>query len=317
MTGRLWPSALVAALFAIHPLQVESVAWVVERKGVLSGLFFVLTLGVYVNYVRHPRSLARYATVVVLFAAGLMSKSMVVTLPAVLLLLDYWPLGRFAGRPDRHSTSPPCNGEAAPAASSRQVLLQRFRSWGPLVLEKIPLLALAAVFSLQSMRYEKEGETVFPEEHVALAWRLGNGLVSYVAYLSQTVYPVRLTPLYLHPGVDLPVWKNHRRSRVVVGYFHRGAGILAAVSVFAHRLAVVLGNAVAGQRSGRVRGRSPGHGRPLYVSAADRAVSCCRVGRGGRMPVLVMASLGLRRHVGAGDDDSDGLCLASDNFLAR
>ena len=98
MTGRLWPSALVAALFAIHPLRVESVAWVTERKDVLSGLFFMLTLGAYVNYVRHPFSFARYAAVIVFFALGLMSKSIMVTLPAVLLLLDCWPLGRMTDR---------------------------------------------------------------------------------------------------------------------------------------------------------------------------------------------------------------------------
>ena len=95
MTGRLWPSALAAGLFAIHPLRVESVAWVTERKDVLSGLFCVLTLGAYVGYVRHPFSLVRYLAVLVPFALGLLAKPMLVTLPLVLLWLDYWPLGRF------------------------------------------------------------------------------------------------------------------------------------------------------------------------------------------------------------------------------
>jgi protein O-mannosyl-transferase len=95
MTGDLWPSALVAAVFAIHPLHVESVAWVAERKDVLSGLFFMLTLWAYLDYVRHPFSLARYLMVMVFFALGLMAKPMLVTLPFVLLLLDYWPLGRM------------------------------------------------------------------------------------------------------------------------------------------------------------------------------------------------------------------------------
>ena len=95
MTGEFWPSAFVAAVFAIHPLRVESVAWVSERKDVLSGLFFVLALGAYVGYVRRPFSLPRYLLVLVLFALGLMSKPMVVTLPCVLLLLDYWPLDRM------------------------------------------------------------------------------------------------------------------------------------------------------------------------------------------------------------------------------
>ena len=95
MTGSFWPSAFVAAAFAIHPLRVESVAWVAERKDVLSGLFFVLTLGAYARYCRWPFSLGRYLTVVACFALGLMAKPMLVTLPFVLLLLDYWPLERF------------------------------------------------------------------------------------------------------------------------------------------------------------------------------------------------------------------------------
>ena len=95
MTGDLWPSAFVAAVFAIHPLRVESVAWVAERKDVLSGLFFVLTLWAYLGYVRRPFSLVRYLAVMAFFALGLMAKPMLVTLPFVLLLLDYWPLGRL------------------------------------------------------------------------------------------------------------------------------------------------------------------------------------------------------------------------------
>ncbi|MGO8839085.1 MAG: hypothetical protein ACLQQ0_16855, partial [Limisphaerales bacterium] len=95
MTGALWRSAFVAAVFAVHPLRVESVAWVSERKDMLHGIFFMLTLGAYVRYVRHAWSLGRYLTVVLLFALGLMSKPTLMTLPFVLLLLDYWPLKRF------------------------------------------------------------------------------------------------------------------------------------------------------------------------------------------------------------------------------
>src|SRR6266496_3721328 len=103
MTGALWRSAFVAALFAIHPLRVESVAWIAERKDVLSGVFFMLTLGAYVRYVREPSSI-RYLIVAVLFGLGLMTKSMLVTLPFVLLVLDYWPLGRFAHVPPPKAT---------------------------------------------------------------------------------------------------------------------------------------------------------------------------------------------------------------------
>ena len=94
MTGDFWPSALVAAVFAIHPLHVESVAWVAERKGLLSGLCFVLSLGAYLHYARRPFSILRYLPVVALFALGLMAKPDMVTLPFLLVLLDYWPLGR-------------------------------------------------------------------------------------------------------------------------------------------------------------------------------------------------------------------------------
>jgi tetratricopeptide (TPR) repeat protein len=194
MTGRLWPSALVAALFAIHPLRVESVAWVTGRKDILSGLFFMLTLAAYVNYVRRPFSLARYTLVTAFFILGIMSKPVLVTLPAVLLLLDYWPFGRFAGSSSRPAAFPDGNGTAL-----------QLRSCGHLVLEKLPLLVMVGVCSIQSLWTESEFETVTAEDHLPIAWRLGNGLVSYVAYIGKAVYPASLVPLYLHPGASLPV----------------------------------------------------------------------------------------------------------------
>src|SRR5207248_7053961 len=137
MSGALWRSAFVAAIFAIHPLHVESVAWIAERKDVLSGVFFMLTLAAYVRYVREPSNIG-YLVVAVFFSLGLMTKSMLVTLPFVLLVLDYWPLGRFAhvfpAKPK------PKNGFA--------------RWWGHrsiparLILEKIPLIALSAASSI-------------------------------------------------------------------------------------------------------------------------------------------------------------------------
>src|SRR5438034_8956768 len=122
MTGAIWQSAFVAALFAIHPLHVESVTWISERKDVLSALFFMLTLGAYVRYARSP-SIGRYLTMLILFALGLMSKPMLVTVPFVLLLLDYWPLNRFTKR-----------------SSTKQ-----------LILEKIPLLALSVAGGLTTL----------------------------------------------------------------------------------------------------------------------------------------------------------------------
>ena len=134
MTGGFWPSAMVAAIFAVHPLRVESVAWISERKDVLSGLFFVWTLGAYVQYVRSPFSLGRYLLLVMVFALGLMAKPMLVTLPLVLLLLDYWPLGRMTSAAARNTSVP----------SSRW--LRRFSFPQYLVFEKVPLLLLVAVF---------------------------------------------------------------------------------------------------------------------------------------------------------------------------
>ncbi len=127
MTGNFWPSALVATIFAVHPLRVESVAWVSERKDVLSGLLFVLTLAAYVRYVRRPFSWGRYLLVAALFGLGLMAKPMLVTLPLVLLLLDYWPLGRLSGGSHLGLTAPHCSGgESLGVANFLQSLLGRF-----------------------------------------------------------------------------------------------------------------------------------------------------------------------------------------------
>jgi tetratricopeptide (TPR) repeat protein len=174
MTGDLWSSVFVAALFAVHPLRAESVAWVTERKDVLSGLFFLLTIAAYLRYVRHPFSPTRYLTVVVLLALGLMAKPMLVTLPLALLLLDYWPLGRFPFR------------------------------WR-LLIEKIPFFALAAVSC--ALTLGAQGESLALNERLSLSWRIGNALISYVAYLGRFFYPVGLAALYPRTGPDLPIGK--------------------------------------------------------------------------------------------------------------
>ncbi len=177
MTAALWRSAFVAAVFAIHPLHVESVAWIAERRDVLSGLLFMLTLGAYASYVRQPRSMGRYLLVALMLALALMSKPMVVTLPFVLLLLDYWPLKRFA-QP---------GGRLIP--------------WG-LIVEKIPLLALSGAACVATFFAQKEVIEPLP-----LYSRIGNALVSYVAYLGQMIYPAGLAVYYPHPGSSLPLWK--------------------------------------------------------------------------------------------------------------
>ena len=193
MTGDLWPSAFVAAVFALHPLRVESVAWVAERKDVLSGLFFMLTLWAYLTYVRQPFSWARYLTVVLLFAAGVMAKPMLVTVPFVLLLLDYWPLGRLAGW-----------GGSCTAAPGATVQLSPQRSGFPwrLVVEKLPLLAVAAVSCVATTMAQNE----IPLDVVVFSRRFSNALVSYVAYIGQLFYPAGLSAFYPYPGPLAP-WK--------------------------------------------------------------------------------------------------------------
>ena len=180
MTGVLWRSAFVAAVFAIHPLRVESVAWVTERKDVLSGLFFMLTIGAYVRYARRPWSPARYGLVVLLFALGLMSKPMLVTLPFVLVLLDYWPLKRF---------SQPGN---------------RLVPWR-LIIEKIPLLVLSIALCVVTVLVEKNG--IGSVETYPIHLRIGNALISYVTYMWQMIYPAGLAVLYPYPAHGLPVWE--------------------------------------------------------------------------------------------------------------
>jgi len=168
MTGCAWRSAVVAALFAVHPTHVESVAWIAERKDVLSGFFWMLTLLAWVCYVRQP-SPKRYAAVVLALAAGLLSKPMVVTLPFVLLLLDVWPLRR------------------------------KIR-----VKEKLPLFALAAASCVATVI--AQSGAIGLASRFPLRLRLANAVLSYVSYLGKTVLPTRLAVFYPMPG-EFPDWK--------------------------------------------------------------------------------------------------------------
>lgn len=176
LTGAAWRSAVVAAIFAVHPLRVESVAWIAERKDVLSGVFFMLTLLSYASYVREP-SLRRYALVFVAYACGLLSKPMLVTMPFVLLLLDYWPLQRFIGK---H------------VPGSRIV-------W----LEKIPLLLLAIGSVIATLLAQHEYIGV--GEDLPLSARLTNAATSYVIYIGQMFWPTGLIPFYPHRETRIPV----------------------------------------------------------------------------------------------------------------
>lgn len=187
MTGALWQSALVAALFALHPLHVESVAWVSERKDVLSTFFWMLTLGAYAVYVARP-SVLKYLGVLLLLSLGLMSKPMLVTLPCVLLLLDYWPLKRFSFQA--------CPGDSFPQNQSVFKLIG----------EKIPLFILAAISSALTYYAQNHGGAVKSLDYIPFADRVANALVSYVLYIGKMICPVDLACLYPHPET-LPWWQ--------------------------------------------------------------------------------------------------------------
>jgi protein O-mannosyl-transferase len=214
MTGEQWPSAVVAGLFALHPLHIETVAWISDRKGVLSTVFWMLALLAYARYaarvngrgpkVEHPGphaaaslspsppfSLFSYALALLFFAMGLMSKSMVVTLPFVLLLLDYWPLGRLQE-----------NG--------------MMRRLGRLVVEKIPFFALAAVSSFLTLKAQQQAQAIWSGEQMGLGMRVATALAGYATYLRKTFWPADLAVLYPHPGA-WPWWVVLCSAMVVAG----------------------------------------------------------------------------------------------------
>lgn len=186
MTASPWRSGLMAALFALHPLHVESVAWVAERKDVLCAFFWMLTMWAYVSYVKKPK-LHRYLLVVLYFILALMSKPMAVTLPFALLLLDYWPLGRLqfdkSKNHDRRRTS----------------ILR-------LILEKVPLFFITAILSWLTIFAQWKGGAVATIGKLPLEIRMGNALVSYVMYISKMLWPKGLAVLYPHPILS-PLWE--------------------------------------------------------------------------------------------------------------
>lgn len=179
LTGALGASAFVAALFAVHPLHVESVVWIASRKDVLSTFFFLLLLFAYGGYVRDPTR-ARYGVMMMWMMCGLLSKAMLVTVPALLLLLDYWPLGRYE---DVHR--------------ERAAYFRRFRK---LLIEKAPLFALAVVFSIITVATQSSAGTMTSIADLPLLSRLANGLHAYGFYLSKTLAPSGLAPFYPHGG---------------------------------------------------------------------------------------------------------------------
>jgi protein O-mannosyl-transferase len=192
MTGATWRSALVAALFAVHPLHVESVAWVSERKDILSAVFFFLMLHSYSRYAHAP-SIMRYLMVAVLFAAGLMSKPMLVSAPIILLLLDYWPLRRF---------EQPSLLRAKSKVTESDNQRRKIRR---LYLEKIPLFVLSAVACVLTFVLQKRTAGAIPP--LPFLWRVENAFVSYVIYIWKTLWPARLAVFYPHPNDTLALWE--------------------------------------------------------------------------------------------------------------
>ena len=229
MTKAPWKSAFVAALFALHPLHVESVAWVAERKDVLSTFFWMLTMVAYIHYVEHPR-LKNYLAVLIFFVLGLMAKPMLVTLPFVLLLLDYWPLGRLqgAGSGERGAGSEientrwvaePLFANKRKGKSSRKHSVQaivedakradRKHQWTlvrPLLIEKVPFFALAALSCIVTYAAQKNGGSVVSLEAIEPVVRISNALVSYIIYIGKTVWPNNLAVYYPYPG-SWPFWQ--------------------------------------------------------------------------------------------------------------
>jgi tetratricopeptide (TPR) repeat protein len=198
MTGAVWKSAFIAALFGLHPLNVESVAWVAERKNVLSTFFWMLTVLTYLYYVARP-SLRRYLLIFFTFAFGLMAKPIIVTLPFVLLLLDYWPLQRL-------QSDQWLNGNGTPRSRSQSHSRQR---WSPLrlVLEKVPFFVLAAITSVLTFLVQHNSGAAKSVELFPLKDRIANALVSYVAYIGKMIWPQNLAVFYPHPGSGLPLWQ--------------------------------------------------------------------------------------------------------------
>ncbi len=219
MTHAVWRSAFVAALFALHPLHVESVAWITERKDVLSAFFFFATILAYAHYIKKTTKLT-YFIIIVLFALGLMAKSMLVTLPFVLLLLDYWPLDRFspaltekASQPVHDSVQENKNHKKhahrkKPVTVSNAAMGHSSPGRGKpsitaLVLEKVPLFFLTVIFSLITYYYHQKTDAI--TYSTPLITRLGNAITSYATYILKTFWPAKLAVFYPYPD-QLPWW---------------------------------------------------------------------------------------------------------------
>jgi Flp pilus assembly protein TadD len=206
MTGAPWGSSFVAALFALHPLHVESVAWVAERKDVLSTFFWMLTMWAYIRYVERP-GINRYLVVLIFCAMGLMSKPIFVTLPFVLLLLDYWPLGRLPfGQSGDHRLK---YYALLKSSDSKSIVFG-------LVLEKIPLFVLVVISSVLTFFAQQKGGTVKTIQLFPFEDRIANALLSYVGYIGKMIWPHHLGILYPYPN-EFPFWGIAGAGLLLVG----------------------------------------------------------------------------------------------------
>jgi len=219
MTGNLWSSAFVAALFALHPLHVESVAWVSERKDVLSTFFWILTMGAYALYAENPKWHS-YLITLLFFVLGLMSKPMVITLPFVLLLLDFWPLGRIwelgirtpsqggiLEEPISETRTPQRGNFEEPISETISNFKFRISSFEFLLLEKIPFFIFVAASGVVTFFVQQKGGAVASVEKYSLGIRIGNALISYASYIGKMIWPSDLSGFYPHPGTDLSLWQ--------------------------------------------------------------------------------------------------------------
>ena len=192
MTGALWQSGFVAALFALHPFNVESVAWISERKNVLSTLFWLLTIWSYARFVEKPGP-KRYGLTALFLMVGLMAKPMLVTLPFVLLMLDFWPLGRWRILPENEKNNDSKEGV----------------KFSKLIWEKIPFFIIVVGSFIVTFIVQKGGGALKAMEDNSLSARIANAMVSYVTYLGKTFWPSGLSVFYPHPSNTLPVWKAY------------------------------------------------------------------------------------------------------------
>jgi len=213
MTQNLWCSAFVAALFALHPLHVESVAWIAERKDVLSTFFWLLTMMAYASYARRP-GIFPYTVVLLCFGLGLMAKPMLVTLPVILLLLDYWPLGRMR-ETQKITPAPPPSSEKGkqkkksrrqPTAAELPSRPGKANPWQlarPLIYEKIPLVVLSVLFSVIAVYTQRQGMAMSSLSDLSLLDRTAIAFVSYVTYLWKMIWPSGLAFFY---PIEVPTW---------------------------------------------------------------------------------------------------------------